>query len=134
MLKSIMLVSLGAVVGAVARYLLSEATVRMFGDGFPYGTLLVNVVGCLVIGILGGWGIPELSDMTRFLLITGLLGALTTFSTFGWESLELMQNGKVPYLPTGGDPSYVGTEEVPIQPPPVKVKIVAEKKPTPKKR
>ena len=47
---------------------------------------------------------------------------------------KLMQNGKVPYLPTGGDPSYVGTEEVPIQPPPVKVKIVAEKKPTPKKR
>ena len=47
---------------------------------------------------------------------------------------KLMQNGKVPYLPTGGDPSYVGTEEVPIQPPPVEVKIVAEKKPTPKKR
>jgi CrcB protein len=90
-----MFVSLGAVVGAVARYLLSEATVRVFGDGFPYGTLLVNVVGCLVIGIFGGWGIPDFSDATRLLLITGLLGALTTFSTFGWESLELMQNGKV---------------------------------------
>jgi hypothetical protein len=47
---------------------------------------------------------------------------------------KLMQNGKVPYLPTGGDPSYVGTQEVPIQPSPVEVKIVAEKKPTPKKR
>ena len=45
-----------------------------------------------------------------------------------------MQNGKVPYLPTGGDPSYVGTEEVPIQPSPVEVKIVTEKKPPPKKR
>jgi CrcB protein len=67
----------------------------VFGDGFPYGTLLVNVVGCLVIGIFGGWGIPDFSDTTRLLLITGLLGALTTFSTFGWESLELMQNGKV---------------------------------------
>ncbi len=95
MLKSIMLVSLGAVIGAVARYLLSEATVRIFGDGFPYGTLLVNVIGCLVIGIFGGWGIPDLSDTTKLLLITGLLGALTTFSTFGCESLELMQNGKV---------------------------------------
>jgi fluoride exporter len=95
MLKSILLVSLGAVVGAVARYLLSEATLRTFGDGFPYGTLLVNVIGCLVIGILGGWGIPDLSDTTKLLLITGLLGALTTFSTFGWESLELMQSGKV---------------------------------------
>ena len=90
-----MLVSLGAVIGAVARYLLSEATVRMFGDGFPYGTLLVNVIGCLVIGIFGGWGIPDLSDTTKLLLITGLLGALTTFSTFGWESLELIQNGKL---------------------------------------
>ena len=47
---------------------------------------------------------------------------------------RLMQNGKVPYLPTGGDPSYVGTEEVPIQPSPVEVKIVAEEKPAPKKR
>ena len=47
---------------------------------------------------------------------------------------KLMQNGKVPYLPTGGDPSYVGTEEIPIQPSPVEVKIVAEEKPAPKKR
>ena len=95
MLKSIMLVSLGAAVGAAVRYLLTETTVRMFGDGFPYGTLLVNVIGCFVIGIFGGWGIPDLSDTTRLLLITGLLGALTTFSAFGWETLDLMQNGKV---------------------------------------
>ena len=47
---------------------------------------------------------------------------------------KLMQNGKVPYLPSGGDPSYVGTEEVPIQPSPVEVKIVAEEKPPPRKR
>jgi len=47
---------------------------------------------------------------------------------------RLMQNGKVPYLPTGGDPSYVGTQEVPIQPSPVQVKIVAEEKSTPKRR
>ena len=47
---------------------------------------------------------------------------------------KLMQNGKVPYLPTGGDPSYVGTEEVPVQPAPVEVRIVAEEKPVPKKR
>lgn len=96
MLKSILFVSLGAVVGAVARYLLSEATQRAFGDGFPYGTLLVNVIGCLVIGILGG-AIPDMLDSTKLLLITGMLGALTTFSAFGWESLELMQNGKVSF-------------------------------------
>jgi hypothetical protein len=47
---------------------------------------------------------------------------------------RLIQNGKVPYLPTGGDPSYVGTQEVPIQPSPVEVKIVAEEKSTPKRR
>ena len=51
MLKPLLFVSLGAVVGAVARYLLSEATLRAFGDGFPYGTLLVNVIGSLVNGI-----------------------------------------------------------------------------------
>ena len=94
MLKPLLFVSLGAVVGAVARYLLSEATLRAFGDGFPYGTLLVNVIGCLVIGILGG-AIPDMLDTTKLLLITGMLGALTTFSAFGWESLVLMQNGKV---------------------------------------
>ena len=94
MLKPLLFVSLGAVVGAVARYLLSEATLRAFGDGFPYGTLLVNVIGCLVIGILGG-AVPNMLDTNKLLLITGMLGALTTFSTFGWESLELMQNGKV---------------------------------------
>jgi len=94
MLKPLLFVSLGAVVGAVARYVLSEATLRAFGDGFPYGTLLVNVIGCLVIGILGG-AIPDMLDTTKLLLITGMLGALTTFSAFGWESLELMQNGKV---------------------------------------
>ena len=47
---------------------------------------------------------------------------------------RLIQNGKVPYLPTGGDPGYVGSEEVPIHPPPMEVKIVSEEKPTPKKR
>ena len=47
---------------------------------------------------------------------------------------KLIQNGKVPYLPTGGDPSYVGTEEVPVQPAPIEVRIVAEEKPAPKKR
>jgi len=95
MLKTILCVALGGMVGSVARYSLSEAAVRFLGNSFPYGTLFVNVLGCFAIGIFGGYGIPAISETTRLLLITGLLGALTTFSTFSWESIELMQNGKV---------------------------------------
>ena len=95
MLKAVLCVAVGGAFGAVARYLLSLAAVRFLGDAFPYGTLLVNVLGCFAIGIFYGYGIPTLSENTRLLLITGMLGALTTFSTFGWEALELMQDGKI---------------------------------------
>ena len=95
MLKAVFCVALGGMLGAMARYLLSLAAVRFLGDAFPYGTLLANVLGCFAIGVCGGYGIPTLSETTRLLLITGMLGALTTFSTFGWETLELMQDGKI---------------------------------------
>ena len=95
-MKAILFVALGGMVGAVGRFLSSAAAEKVFGDGFAYGTLVVNVVGCLFIGFLAGWGLI-LSDTNlhlRLFVITGMLGALTTFSTFGWETVQYLQDGR----------------------------------------
>ena len=95
-MKAILLVALGGMIGAVARFLGTAAAEKVFGDGFAYGTLVVNGVGCLGIGFLAGWGLI-LSDNNlhvRLFVITGMLGALTTFSTFGWETVQYLQDGR----------------------------------------
>lgn len=88
-------VGLGGFVGAVLRYLLSLWAHRLHGGDFPAGTLLVNVLGCLAIGALAAWveggGVPP---ETSLFLGVGLLGALTTFSTFGFETVELVLHGE----------------------------------------
>lgn len=87
-------VGMGGFVGAVLRYLTSLWAHRLVTGPFPVGTLLVNVVGCLCIGVLmtridQGHFAPE----TRLFLTAGLLGALTTFSTFGYETFDLLRDG-----------------------------------------
>lgn len=88
----------GGFVGASLRYLLSlYAQSRFPESGFPYGTLFVNLLGCLLIGFLAGlfelksWGHAE----TRLFLFVGVLGGFTTFSTFSHETFLLWENGKV---------------------------------------
>ncbi len=92
----VLLVGLGGGLGAIARYWLSGWVQGLVGPGgFPYGTLLVNVLGCFVIGGLAyvgeahGWLTPE----ARLLLVTGFLGGFTTFSTFGSEAHGLARSG-----------------------------------------
>lgn len=80
-----LLVVAGAVVGAPLRYL----TDRAVRSVFPWGTLIVNVTGCLVLGLLTGVA----SSQLQLLLGTGLCGTLTTYSTFSYETLKLAQNG-----------------------------------------
>ena len=95
-MKAILFVALGGMVGAVGRFLSYAVAEKVFGDGFAYGTLVVNVVGCLVIGFLAGWGLI-LSDTNlhlRLFVMTGMLGSLTTFSTFGWETVQYLQDGR----------------------------------------
>lgn len=87
---SILLLSLGGIFGVLARYGLS-GVIQGNRVGFPVGTLVVNIVGCLAMGVLGRWleiGIvkPEL----RYLLGLGFLGAFTTFSSFSYETLRLL--------------------------------------------
>ena len=83
-------VCLGAAVGAPARYLVDRAVQSRHDSLLPWGTLTVNVVGSFVLGLLVGFGVPE--DV-RLLVGTGLCGALTTYSTFGYETLRLAEDG-----------------------------------------
>ncbi|MBP90141.1 MAG: fluoride efflux transporter CrcB [Planctomycetaceae bacterium] len=94
MWKLLLIGSLGGG-GAIARYLVSTACVRWFGEGFPVGTLIVNVVGCFLLGALyqlsALGGIP---NEWRQPLGIGFLGGLTTFSTFGYETFDALEKGK----------------------------------------
>jgi fluoride exporter len=90
-----LVVALGGAAGCVARYATSLGAARYLGTGFPYGTILVNVVGSLVAGLIFGiaeqrTGIPPL---LRLLALTGFLGGFTTFSTFMLETVNLLRDG-----------------------------------------
>ena len=94
----IALVGFGGLVGAVSRYLVgSWVTSLTDGSGFPYGTLAVNVAGCLMIGLVAGFAETRgtLSAEARALLMIGLLGGFTTFSAFGYETVTLVRDGEV---------------------------------------
>lgn len=86
----------GAVVGAPLRYFVSSRVAIWAGLGFPWGTLIVNVSGCLVIGLVLGLAEERgMSRETRLLLVTGFLGAYTTFSSFGFETFQLLREGEL---------------------------------------
>ena len=92
-------VGIGGFLGAVARYQISESLsqwcVHRFGRTYPLGTLAVNVLGCLLIGLMMTLVMEKrLSEQTQKLLITGGLGSLTTFSTFGMDAINLFREGK----------------------------------------
>lgn len=90
-----LLISLGAILGANARYLVGVWAVDRLGLGFPYGTLLVNISGSFVLGFLIAaleGRLPISSDL-RFFLGVGFLGAFTTFSSFTVETLLLLRDG-----------------------------------------
>ena len=88
-------VMLGGAFGAAARFWLSALPHRYFKGDFPIGTLLVNVLGCMLIGVLFVSAEKQrLSPTLQPLLITGFLGALTTFSTFGLDQLILYEKGR----------------------------------------
>jgi len=92
-----LVVGLGGFVGAAMRYLVSGWAPSLLRVGpFPVGTAVVNVAGCLAIGLLGGWAenLPALGPTSRLLLFTGLLGGFTTYSAFGYETVALLRDGE----------------------------------------
>ncbi len=95
-MKQALIVGAGGFVGCIARYLVGVLVARLLGAPvFPYATLVVNVVGCLLIGVLGGLAQSTrvLSPELQLLLITGMLGGLTTYSTFGYQAVTLGRDG-----------------------------------------
>ena len=90
------LVMLGAALGGLARYVLGVAITQRFGARFPpIGTLVINVTGCFLIGVI----MTVLTERSfadprwRLLLVTGVLGGYTTFSSFGWETYQSVRDG-----------------------------------------
>ena len=91
----ILLVVIGGSIGAVCRYGVNLLTARFWGSGFPWGTLVVNMVGCFLIGL--AFGLAEraawVTPSVRLFFVTGFLGALTTFSSFAVETVNTANAG-----------------------------------------
>lgn len=90
------LVGCGGFIGASLRYLISIQSAKVFGSGFPYGTLLVNILGAFLIGMLMELSLTStlIAPNVRLFLTTGIMGGLTTFSTFSFETIELFLSGR----------------------------------------
>lgn len=98
-----LLVIIGAAVGAPLRYLTDRAVQLRHDTVFPWGTLVVNVTGCLILGLLtGAASAGQVSEHLRLLIGTGLCGALTTYSTFSYETLRLSETGAAFYAAANG--------------------------------
>lgn len=98
-MKYALLAGVGGFIGSILRYWLSGIAQRWVTDGFPLGTLTVNVLGCLVIGAF--WSLVEYRQLfhpeIRVFVTVGILGGFTTFSAFGYETFVLLRDGE--YLP-----------------------------------
>lgn len=95
-MNHLLLVMLGGGLGAGLRHLVALGTLRAFGPGFPVGTLTVNVVGSLAMGVLIGWLVRHEAAQAqnlRYFLATGLLGGFTTFSAFSLDTAVLWERG-----------------------------------------
>ncbi|MCW9047229.1 MAG: fluoride efflux transporter CrcB [Gammaproteobacteria bacterium] len=96
-MKTLLFVALGGALGAVLRYSISSGVYSWFGRSFPYGTLAVNVIGSLAIGLLSILMVEKfnVSQEIKLGVVVGVLGALTTFSTFSWDTVDLLQQGLI---------------------------------------
>ena len=90
-----LLITFGGAIGTLLRYLTSLAAARWFDSEFPYGTLIVNLSGAFIIGVVQQLGAEQalIPDSARLFLTTGMMGGLTTYSTFSYETVRLMESG-----------------------------------------
>lgn len=94
-MNTLLAVALGGAIGAGARHLFNLQALRLFGPNFPWGTIGVNIIGSLLMGVLAGLFAfkADLSPEWRSFLATGILGGFTTFSAFSLDAANLMQRG-----------------------------------------
>lgn len=97
-MQRLLLIALGGAIGSVLRYLTGGVAARWLGVEFPYGTLIVNMVGAFIIGVVQEIGTESLliSDDVRLFLATGMMGGLTTYSAFSYETIRLLELGAWP--------------------------------------
>ena len=97
-MTQLFVVGFGGFIGAIARWGLSGLVQRVAPYSFPLGTLLVNALGCLILGALmaAAEGREWLSEEGRLFLTIGILGSFTTFSTFGYDTVALFRGGDMP--------------------------------------
>jgi fluoride exporter len=94
-LQKYLLIAIGGALGSIARYWVSSSVGSRMGIRFPYGTLVVNLSACLVIGFTLTWlgERMEVGSTMRYLIPIGFIGAYSTFSTYEWETLETLRSG-----------------------------------------
>lgn len=94
-MNHLFLVMLGGAIGAGARHLTGRAALALWGPGFPWGTLIVNLLGGMLMGLLAGWLAARAvgDEALRYLLGVGVLGGYTTFSAFSLETATMLQRG-----------------------------------------
>ncbi|MCC2638886.1 MAG: camphor resistance protein CrcB [Moraxellaceae bacterium] len=99
LLQPLLLVALGGALGSAARYLAALAVNRWAQSPFPWGTLFVNIAGSFAIGLVMAWVLKggEVRENMRLLLVTGVLGGFTTFSSFSWETWKLIEDGRLAF-------------------------------------
>lgn len=96
MFGKIVYVAVGAVIGAIARFLVTHLSSEIsHHHGFPYGTLAVNAIGCVIVGYVLTWAADHTHDTYRLLMATGFCGAFTTFSAFAYESMTYWHDGRM---------------------------------------
>ena len=92
-------IALGSALGGMARYACSGLVAGWLGDGFPWGTILINIIGSFVIGAFATWTGPEgrvlVANDLRLFVMVGLCGGFTTFSAFSLQTLSLVQDGQI---------------------------------------
>lgn len=98
-MENFLSIGLGGAIGAISRYCLGNIITKIYGSIFPYGTFCINIIGCFLMGLLMTVIVDKgmLSPGWRLFLCVGVLGGFTTFSSFGYETLTLLQEGNLLY-------------------------------------
>jgi fluoride exporter len=95
-LKDFLAISVAAIIGANLRYLLSRFAAREFGAVFPYGTLIINIVGSFIVGLFVIWTTERalVDPRWRLLVVVGFCGSFTTFSSYAFETMSFFEQGQ----------------------------------------